>query len=93
MRSALEAAALRLPPRMSAHGVANTLWAIATLGWQAHDGMMHSILEVAAVRVAVSMKARDVANALWALATLGWQGTKAKQSKRGALEGRCGLLW
>jgi hypothetical protein len=75
---------------MSAHGVANTLWALATLGWQAEEGMMHSILEMAAVRVAVSMNARDVGNALWALATLGWQGTKAKQSTRGVLEGAAG---
>ena len=53
--------------------VANTLWALATLGWQAGEGPMRSALEGAAVRVAPSMIAQDVANTLWALATLGWQ--------------------
>jgi very-short-patch-repair endonuclease len=58
---------------MTAQGVANTLWALATLGWQAADEPMRCALEAAAVRVAPSMNAQDVANALWALATLGWQ--------------------
>jgi hypothetical protein len=58
---------------MNPQGVANALWALATLGWQAADGPMRCALEAAAVRVAPSMNAQDVANALWALATLGWQ--------------------
>ena len=36
MRSGLEAAAVRVGPSMSAQDVANTLWALATLGWQAN---------------------------------------------------------
>jgi very-short-patch-repair endonuclease len=60
---------------MKPQGVANALWALATLGWQAAEGPMRCALEAAAVRVAPSMKPQEVANALWALATLGWQAT------------------
>ena len=42
MRGALEAAAVRVAPSMNAQDVANTIWGLATLGWQA-------VLEVAAV--------------------------------------------
>ena len=73
MRSALEGAAVRVAPSMNAQNEANTLWALATLGWQAGEGPMRSALEGAAVRVAPSMNAQNVANTLWALATLGWQ--------------------
>ena len=58
---------------MNAQDVANALWALATLGWQAAEGAMRAALEGAAVRVAPSMKPQDVANTLWALATLGWR--------------------
>ena len=73
MRCALEAAAVRVAPSMNAQNVANTVWALATLGWQAGEGSMRCVLEAAAVRVAPSMNAQDVANTVWALATLGWQ--------------------
>ena len=36
MRCALEAAAVRVAPSMKPQEVANTLWALATLGWQAN---------------------------------------------------------
>jgi hypothetical protein len=39
MRCALEAAAVRVAPSMNAQDVANTLWALATLGWQANADM------------------------------------------------------
>ena len=68
MRCALEAAAVRVAPSMNAQGVANALWALATLGWQASMGSMRCALEAAAVRVAPSMNAQNVANTLWALA-------------------------
>jgi hypothetical protein len=58
---------------MSAQEVAHSLWALATLGWQAGAGSMRCALEGAAVRVAPSMNAQAVANSLWGLATLGWQ--------------------
>ena len=35
MRSALEGAAVRVAPSMNAQDVANTIWGLATLGWQA----------------------------------------------------------
>jgi very-short-patch-repair endonuclease len=57
---------------MNAQAVANTVWALATLGWQAGDGAMRCALEGAAVRVAPSMNAQEVANTVWSLATLGW---------------------
>jgi hypothetical protein len=69
---------------MNAQNVANALWALATLGWQAGEGSMRCALEAAAVRVAPSMNAQEVANTLWALATLGWQ--DGKGSMRCALE-------
>jgi hypothetical protein len=72
MRCALEGAAVRVAPTMFAQNVANSLWALATLGWQAGEGSMRCALEGAAVRVAPSMNAEDVAKFLWALATLGW---------------------
>jgi hypothetical protein len=58
---------------MIAQAVSNTLWALATLGWQAVGGSMRSALEGAATRLAPSMNPQNVANTLWALATLGWQ--------------------
>ena len=68
MRSTLEAAAVRVAPSMNAQAVANTLWALATLGWQAgEEGSMRCALEAAAVRVAPTMNAQDVANTVWAL--------------------------
>ncbi len=73
MRCALEGAAVRVAPSMNAQAVANTLRALATLGWQAGEGAMRCALEGAAVRVAPSMNAQNVANTLWALATLGAQ--------------------
>ena len=39
MRCALEGAAVRLAPSMNAQDVANTLWALATLGWEANADM------------------------------------------------------
>ena len=39
MRCALEGAAVRIAPSMNAQAVANTLWALATLGWQANTEM------------------------------------------------------
>jgi hypothetical protein len=37
MRCALEAAAVRVAPRMNAQDVTNALWALATLGWRANS--------------------------------------------------------
>ena len=39
MRCALEGAAVRAAPTMIAQNVANTLWALATLGWEVSSGM------------------------------------------------------
>jgi hypothetical protein len=58
---------------MNAQEVANTIWGLATLGWQPGEGAMRCALEGAAVRVAPSMNAQEVANTIWGLATLGWQ--------------------
>ncbi len=38
MRSALEGAAMRVAPSMKAQHIANTLWALATLGWRRSVG-------------------------------------------------------
>ncbi len=76
---------MRVAACMSAQNVANTVWALATLGWQAEQGAMRCALEGAAVRVAPSINAQDVANVLWALATLGWQAEE--RAMRCALEG------
>ena len=62
MRCALEAAAVRVAPSMNAQDVANTVWALATLGWPASEGAMRCALEGAAVRVAPSMNAQEMAN-------------------------------
>jgi hypothetical protein len=75
----------RLAANLGRQAVANTLWALATLGWQAAEGSMRWALEGAAVRVAPTMNAQNVANTLWALATLGWQA--AEGSMRCAMEG------
>ncbi len=40
MRCALEGAAVRVAPSMNAQDVANTLWGLATLGWQANTEMV-----------------------------------------------------
>ena len=39
MRGALEAAAVRVAPSMNAQEVANTIWGLATLGWQASSDL------------------------------------------------------
>ena len=75
----------RVAADLGGQQLANTLWALATLGWQAGVGSMRCALEGAAVRVAPSMNAQAVATALWALATLGWQA--AEGAMRAALEG------
>ena len=96
MRCALEGAAVRVAPSMNAQAVANTVWALATLGWQAGEGAMRGALEGAAVRVAPSMNAQDVANTVWALATLGWPvGFELAASLQQRVEAcvcNCGLL-
>ncbi len=63
----------RVAAELGGQQLANTVWALATLGLQAGEGSMRSALEAAAVRVAPSMNAQNVANTVWALATLGWQ--------------------
>ena len=73
MRGALEAAAVRVAPSMTAQAVSNTIWGLATLGWQPEERAMRGALEAAAVRVAPSMNEQDVGNTIWGLATLGWQ--------------------
>jgi hypothetical protein len=37
---------------MNAQAVANTIWGLASLGWQPGEGAMRGALEAAAVRVA-----------------------------------------
>ena len=56
----------RAGPSMNAQALANTIWGLATLGWQPGEGAMRGALEAAAVRVAPSMNAQDVANTVWA---------------------------
>ncbi len=73
MRDALEAAAGRVAPSMNPQDVANIIWGLATLGWQAGEGRMRDALEAAAGRVAPSMNPQEVANTIWGLATIGWQ--------------------
>jgi hypothetical protein len=68
----LEEATMREAPSMNAQGVGNTLWALATLGWQPANGA-RSLLEGVALQLARSMNSQNVANTLWAFATLGWQ--------------------
>ena len=48
----------RISADLDGRTVANTLWALATLGWQAGEGAMRAALEGAAVRVAPSMNGR-----------------------------------
>ncbi len=50
-------------PGPDEQNVANTIWGLATLGWQAAEGPMRGALEAAAVRVAPSMNAQNVARA------------------------------
>ena len=62
---------MRVAPSMNAQAVANIIWGLATLGWQAGERPMRGALEGAAVRVAPTMKPQEVANIIWGLATLG----------------------
>jgi hypothetical protein len=73
----------RIAPSMNAQEVANTIWGLATLGWQAAEGPMRGALEGEAVRVAPSMKPQVVANIIWGLATLGGRRRR----------GRCAVRW
>ena len=57
----------RVAPSMKPQEIANMLWALATLGWQAADAAMRCALEGAAARAAPSMNAQNVANTVWAL--------------------------
>ena len=85
---ALFSTVTRLSADLNGKNVANILWALATLRWQAREGSMRCALEGATVRVAPTMNAQDVANSLWALATLGWQAGEG--SMLCALEGEIG---
>jgi hypothetical protein len=93
---ALLSTVTRVSATLRGREVSNTLWALATLGWQAGEGAMRSALEGAAVRVAPSMNAQDVANTVWALATLGWQATAELgvvfESLIGSLVHDCGWM-
>jgi hypothetical protein len=51
MRCALEAAAVRLVPKMLARHVANMKWALATLRWQAGEGSAWCALQAAVARL------------------------------------------
>jgi very-short-patch-repair endonuclease len=77
----LLSAAVRVAPSMDAQNVADTLWALAKLGWQAEDSrmrvQMRSALEEAAARLAPSMNAEQVASTLWAHGKLGWKNRDA----------------
>ena len=64
---------VRVVPSMNPQDVANTIWGLATLGWQSGEGAMRGALEGAAVRVAPSMNSQEFANTIWGLATLGWE--------------------
>ena len=67
--------AVGIAPSMNAPNVANTIWGLATLGWQAGEGPMRGALEGAAVRSAPSMDAQELANTIWGL---DWQVLKLK---------------
>jgi hypothetical protein len=54
----------RVAPSMKPQEVANTIWGLATLGWQPEEGAMRGALEAAAVRVAPSMNEQAVANTI-----------------------------
>ena len=60
---------MRLVPSLNAQGAANSLWALATLGFD--DPRIVRPLAEAAVRLAPSFNAQGAANSLWAAATLG----------------------
>jgi hypothetical protein len=90
MRGALEAAAVRVAPSMNAQAVANIIWGLATLGWQAGEAPMRGALEAAAVRVAPSMQPQNLANTIWGLATLDWQAGEGLM--RDALEAAAGRV-
>jgi hypothetical protein len=77
----LLATVTRLSADLHHQEVANTLWALATLGWQAAEGSMRCALEGAAVRVAPSMNAQGVSITVWALATLGWQAAEGSMRR------------
>ena len=62
----LLATVTRVAGDLGGQQLANTVWALATLGWQVGEGSVRCALEAAAVRVAPSMKPQNVANALWA---------------------------
>jgi hypothetical protein len=81
MRDALEGAAVRVAPSMNAQDVANIVWGLATLGWQAGEGPMRGALEGAAVRVAPTMKPQEVANIIWGLATLASELSKSCEKR------------
>ena len=57
----------RAGPSMKPQEVANTIWGLATLGWQPGEGAMRGALEAAAVRVAPGMNVQAVANTIWGL--------------------------
>ena len=62
---ALFRAISRVGPSMKPQEVSNTIWGLATLGWQPGQGPMRGALEAAAVRVAPTMDAQNVANTIW----------------------------
>jgi hypothetical protein len=66
----LEGRAEALAGTFNAQGVANTLWAYATMGREPGAGVMQG-LEGRAEALAGTFNTQDLANKLWAYATMG----------------------
>src|SRR5579871_2919588 len=70
-----------------AQGIANTLWALATMGltWREISAALRGKLWVAVDHNAGHFNPQDIANALWALATMGLTWREISQALRGKL--------
>ena len=51
--------------------LANTLWALATLGWHREDSTLTKLVTAMVQRISTA-KPQNLSNTLWAMATLGW---------------------
>jgi hypothetical protein len=67
----LENRAVALVEDFQAQGVANTIWALATIG-EAPSQELLELLDARAEAVASDLSAQGVANILWAFAKMGW---------------------
>jgi very-short-patch-repair endonuclease len=60
---------------MTSQGLSNTLWAMATLGWQPSSAERREGLEIAGIKLSTTMTPQHLSMTMWSFAQLRWKPT------------------